>query len=416
MHVAARYRSRSSLNCRLILFTLLLPPLSSPGICGDPAVRRGPWPLAETKGPHVEVSAYENGDVSPWIEFFAFDSRQHPKLVQLRKEYELDALTADCRTDLERAVVLKSWVSRALKFGTPAEDVFSDWSAVALLERARQGQVVWCGQAAMVFQQACLAVGMPARYIEVGRPENPACHFTVEVFLREHRKWAVVDPTPLDAFNIYYTVDDVPQSALEMHRHVVDETMKRVTEVHPDRKHGVRDKESPAWSFYYLRWLTRCDVVTNTPEFFDLEHVFDRVTGTVDWTDDQTVPWEKSEHAAWFIRKRRLSAWQTSDPEVVSWIPTDRVKILLCPSEEGYLFGHLWTGDQDFDHYQIRLEDGDWEDMPKKNTRVWSGKLYGWGLRRFSVQADPGEHAVEVRVVRRDSTTGEPSFVRYRIE
>lgn len=65
-------------------------------------------------------------------------------------------------------LALKKWVCGALRFGTPAEDVFNDWSAVALLERAKQGQVVWCGQAAMVFQQACWALGIPARYIECG--------------------------------------------------------------------------------------------------------------------------------------------------------------------------------------------------------------------------------------------------------
>ncbi len=177
------------------------------------AARKGPNPLAETIGPKVAVLEYDHGDVSPWIEFFAFDSRRHPKMMQLRQQYRLDDKVDGCRSDLERAVALKQWVSGALKFGTPAEDVFDDWSAVALLERAEKGQVVWCGQAAMVFQQACWTLGMPARYIECGRPENPACHFTAEVFLREFDKWAVIDATPLDDFDLYYTVDGVPQES-----------------------------------------------------------------------------------------------------------------------------------------------------------------------------------------------------------
>ena len=359
---------------------------------------------------------YDNGDVSPWIEFFTFDSRFHPKMVQLRQQHRLDKKTEDCRTDLDRALVLKQWVAKALKFGTPAEDVFDDWSAVALLDRAKKGQVVWCGQAAMVFQQACWALGMPARYIECGRPENPACHFTTEVFLREFNKWAVIDSTPLDDFNLYYTVSDVPQDALEMHRHVVDGTMDRVVEVHSDRSHPVKTKKSPAWSFYYIRWLTRCDVVTNTPEFYDLEHTFDKRWHTVDWIDDKTIPWEESPHAAWFIRKKRLTAWRISDPEVVRWKPTDRVRILLCPGPENRIFGHLWTGDGEFDHYQIRMDGAAWEDVPKKNTRVWSGKMYGWGLKRFSIIAETGTHSVHVRVVRRDASTGPVSHVKFRIE
>lgn len=380
------------------------------------AVGKGPNPLAETIGPEVVLLEYDHGDVSPWIEFFAFDSRHHPKMVQLRREYRPDELVKDCETDLERALLLKKWVAGALKFGTPAEDVFDDWSAVALLERAKKGQVVWCGQAAMVFQQACWALGMPARFIECGRPENPACHFTTEVFLREHGKWAVIDATPLDDFNLYYTVGGVPQSALEMHGHVVGGAMDRVVEVHPDRSHPVKSGKSPAWSFYYLRWLTRCDVVTNTPRFHHLEDTFDRRWHTVDWTDEKTVPWQESQHAAWFIRKERLAAWQTSDPAVVSWRPTERVRILLCPGEAKWIFGHLWTGDVEFDRYQVRIDGAEWKDLPKKNTRDGSGAMHGWGPRRFSVVAEGGAHSVYVRVVRRDGSTGPSSYVKFKIE
>ena len=83
---------------------------------------------------------------------------------------------------------------------------------------------------------------MPARFIELGIPQTPACHFTTEVFLREQGKWAVVDATPLKEYEVYYTVDGVPQSALEMHRHVVNGTMDKVVEVHSDRSHKVREE------------------------------------------------------------------------------------------------------------------------------------------------------------------------------
>ena len=262
-------------------------------------VRKGPWPLAETVGPKVEILAYDHGDVSPWIEFFAFDSPQHPKIVQLRNEYKLDELTKHAKTDIERAAALMTWVAGAPEIRHPRSRCVQRLERGGSVGPAKKGQVVWCGQAAMVFQQACLAVGMPSRFIELGIPQTPACHFTTEVFLREHGKWAVVDATPLNEFKVYYTVDGVPQSALDMHRHVVNGTMDKVVEVHPDRSHKVEKKDSPAWTFYYVRWLTRCDVVTNTPQYIDLEHVFDKRWHTVEWTDDKTIPWEQQKHSAW---------------------------------------------------------------------------------------------------------------------
>lgn len=62
--------------------------------------RKGPDPLADTMGPKVVVLQYDHGELSPWMEFFAFDSRRHPKLAQLRREYRLDEIVGDCRTDL----------------------------------------------------------------------------------------------------------------------------------------------------------------------------------------------------------------------------------------------------------------------------------------------------------------------------
>lgn len=378
------------------------------------APRKGPCPLAATEGPKVEIQAYDHGDVSPWIEFFTFDSPKHPKIVQLRQEYKLDEIVKTAKTDLDRAVLLKNWVAGALKFGTPAPEVFSDWSAVALLARAKKGQTVWCGQAAMVFQQACHALGLPARFIELGQPRNPGCHFTTEVYLREHAKWAVVDATPVRQCDLYYTVDNVPQSALEMHNHVVNNTLAKVTEVHPDRTCSAQDKQGPGWWFYYVRWVTRCDVVTNTPKYYDQENVFDKRWHTVDWTDDRTVPWEKQKYSAWFIRNERLSAWNTSNPEVVYWTPTDRVRILVCPNEENRVYLQFWTGDIEFDHYQARIDGAAWEDLPKANVYE-SGRRAGWGLRRLAITSAPGVHEVHVRALRQDGSIGPESFVRFQV-
>ena len=57
------------------------------------------------------------------------------------------------------------------------------------------------------------SVGLPARFIELGSPQSPTCHFTTEVYLREHKKWAVVDATPLPECDLYYAARGVPQSS-----------------------------------------------------------------------------------------------------------------------------------------------------------------------------------------------------------
>ena len=392
----------------------------------DVDVKRGPFPLVgSVDGPPINILAYDNVEVSPWAGVFAFDSPAHPKLVQLRQDYKLDAIVKSATTDLARALALKDWVVGAVKFGTPTPEVYRDWSAIALLDRIKNGEVIFCGQCATIFQQACVAFGMPARFIELGIPENPACHFTTEVFLREYGKWAVIDATAAPEFNCYYTVDGVPQSALEMHQRVVGGGMEKVVQVHPGGAQPVvvaktgKSPETPAWYFYYVRWLTRCDVVANTPAYCDPENTFDRWRDTVGWVDDKTIPWEKSRNACWWIRNWPPSAWCISDPAVVSWEPTSRTMMTLRTKGGKELYVDLATGDIDVDYFQVRVNDGDWQRLPRGNTFMGFRTSRGhtgpvWGPMRFAMdRLVAPSSTVQARIVRRDGTLGPLSFVKF---
>jgi hypothetical protein len=373
---------------------------------------RGPFPLVPVPGTKVEILDYQNGDASPWSEFFVFDSPGHPKLLQLRSEYKLDEVIKGAPTDLERALRLKRWLAARWKFTTPEPETFRDWSAVALFERAKRGKWGWCGQAAMIFQQACMAVGLPARFIEPGREDTPACHFTTEVYLREHGKWAVVDATPLPEYDVYYSVHGVPQSALEMHRRVVGQAMDDVREVHSDRTSKVESQKQIAWCFYYVRWLTRCDIVTNTPKFVDMENVFDRRWHTVEWVDAETVPWERQKYSVFWMRNEQPAAWTTSDPNVVEWKPSDRVRMVIRPNQKR-LFVHLWSADLDFDRFEMAIDGPNWQRLPEGN--VDDGPHLGWSAKRFAIPT-PGVHEARVRLVRRTGTRGPESYVKLRVE
>jgi len=397
------------------LSAALLVATAATALAQEQAVQKGPPPLAHAYNQAPTVVAYDNGEVSPWAECFVLDSPMHPKLLALREKYRLDDVVRAAKTDLERAVALKDWVNSRMTFGQPKPDMFSDWSAVAILERYERGERGWCGQFAMVFQQACMVMGLPARFVELGVPDNPACHFTTEVYLREHHKWAVMDSTGLPAYNVYYTVDGVPQSALEMHFHVLNKTLETVTEVHPRGTQRAGSRGSPSQAFYYVRWLTRCDIVTRTPEFLDMENVFDRLHDTVEWRHERSedapwVAWEESPQMSWPLRNARMSAWNTSDPEVVNWHPTDRVSMALRPYERRAMFIHLWQADMNFDHFRVRVDDGTWTDLPK--TNVYGGPLDKWGKDRCLVRLPRGTHTIEAQLVRRDGSEGPISFVK----
>ena len=69
-----------------------------------------------------------------------------------------------------------------------------------------------CGTAAQLLIQAIQATGGFARRVELRFTPKDA-HAVVEVWSEAYQKWVVLDPD----YDLYYTVDGVPQNALELH-------------------------------------------------------------------------------------------------------------------------------------------------------------------------------------------------------
>ena len=95
---------------------------------------------------------------------------------------------------------------------------------------------------------------MSARFTELGTAQTPACHFTTEVFLREQGKWAVVDATPLKEYEVYYTVDGVPQSCAG---HAPPRGQRHDGRRRKDRRMARPEKVSKAAAFEKLPPLCR---------------------------------------------------------------------------------------------------------------------------------------------------------------
>jgi len=145
-----------------------------------------------------------------------------------------------------------------------------------------------------------------------------------------------------------------------------------------------------------------------------MEHVFDRWGATVEWADDKTVPWEKSDKTSWWTRNVRLAAWNTSDPDVVNWQPSDRVKIMLGQDGQSGKCADMWSADPGIDHFEVRVDSRHWRDMPAITPQPASQGR--WSSRRCGLKVHRGEHEVNARIVRADGSTGPESFVRFSVE
>jgi hypothetical protein len=136
-------------------------------------------------------------------------------LEPLRHRFDLDAVVAAGANDFERWVLLMHWVrDRFPHYPNPDAPDADAFDGLALLERYRGEGGYLCGTIAPLLVQAVTALGGHARRVELRFTPGDS-HVVVEVWSEHFHKWAVLDPD----YDIFFTVDGVPQHALELHQH-----------------------------------------------------------------------------------------------------------------------------------------------------------------------------------------------------
>ena len=133
----------------------------------------------------------------------------------LRERFGLDAVVAPGANDFERWVLLMHWArDRFPHLPNRAAPDAHAFDGAALLERARPGEGYLCGTIAPLLVQAVTALGGHARRIELRFTPGDS-HVVTEVWSAHFGKWLVLDPD----YDAYFTVEGVPQHALELHDH-----------------------------------------------------------------------------------------------------------------------------------------------------------------------------------------------------
>ncbi|HBA59869.1 MAG TPA: hypothetical protein DCZ92_03425 [Elusimicrobia bacterium] len=129
----------------------------------------------------------------------------HPRLRFLREREKLESVTASGRTQFEKIVALRKWTRSQWPPGS--KFFYPPWDAVEILDLARKHKNYgFCAQYGVVFLQACLSMGIHARYLDI------VGHFVTEVWSDEFDKWILMDPN----FDLHYEKNGIPLNAREI--------------------------------------------------------------------------------------------------------------------------------------------------------------------------------------------------------
>jgi hypothetical protein len=118
------------------------------------------------------------------------------------------------KTEFEKLVRLKDWVSKQWKY-KPPEGRYPAWDADEIMTR----KIGFCVQYSITFVQCASSLGHQARFVFGFHPEVMGGHEISEVWSNEFRKWVAMDA---NGNRFYYDPQlNVPLSMLETHNRMV---------------------------------------------------------------------------------------------------------------------------------------------------------------------------------------------------
>jgi hypothetical protein len=141
---------------------------------------------------------------------FRFENTHSPKVTWLQ-QYTLPVIAAS-QGQWDTYLKLRKWVREQIPNRDPLME--SQWDAQRIL------QAVWkdpgvgfiCDAYAATYVSSCISAGLQARMLHLGDGYGRG-HYATEVWSDDHTKWVFMDPL----YDCYFTVGNVPLSALELH-------------------------------------------------------------------------------------------------------------------------------------------------------------------------------------------------------
>ena len=355
----------------------------------------------------LRVVAAHNADMRYSAVPFACEAMRHERLQALREKYRLDDVVATAGSELERLVRLRHWVANQWSWDPPA-DHYPAWDAHEILA-ARKG---FCVQFAIVYLQACLSMGHPARFVFGYHPGPDGGHEVVEVWSGQFDKWVLMDPN----VNEHYIdpATGTPLSMLEVHERLIRRYYpagRQINEANRPAAMGIEDIAtcqrldleptdrqgldlSPAKWPRWAKWAVIRMVPRN--DFYGRAHPLPRQQGA-NWDWPHYLVWEGEQarpseaYRYWRITRRRAD-WH--------WT-LNRVRYDALPGDEpATVTLRLATVTPGFEAFEVREDDGPWRD---------AGELVTWRL-------SPGRNRLEMRVRNVLGVTGAASALELTYE
>lgn len=276
---------------------------------------------------------------------FSYEDWLEPKVLQLRKQENLDAVVGDARAEMEIFERLTLWSRKQFEPGFP--DPYPLSNGVDILKDIRAGKTKgFCAQYTYLLADALKSIGFyDVRYVEIGQ-DLQHTHFLLEVWSNRLSRWMLLDP-------LYAAIVEdaagAPQSAWQVHSAIVE---KKIENLH-------------------RRWLAP---ETEVPRGPDLEYFALYGRTAVSLRNDlarMDHPWTIQERQRDFLQMAaNVSAlpneYQNISGRAEDFTSPRNVCGIQMQQESSGLLVRLDNAGTcaHFDYFEVRLDNGEWKRTP----------------------------------------------------
>ena len=351
---------------------------------------------------NIMVTDWHNPAIKYSSTGFTYQSADEPMNKVVIERDDLDKVIAGAGSEFDAIVLMLAYSARRWVYSGPTLE-YPKWNTIDMSERAHSlGDGGMCIQYAAYLAHILTVMGFHARHV------NIQSHEVVEVWCNDFDKWIYLDPTQAVELYMYYKDTGIPLSLYDMHKIYyeywgVDKPIDWMKNPNTWRTKNPDVDILPTsfsttdprvelshvgWKGYYelldfMRMMPRNDFSTTTiPEPL--------TQGLMQW------PWDG--YLNWYDRlapPKLQYSWHT-DRECDFWPTLNQVHFEAVPEINGdMVFITMTTFTPSFKTYQVRTENGNWED---------SDDRYVWRLHS-------GNNRLEMRAVSKFGVPGHPSFI-----
>jgi hypothetical protein len=184
---------------------------------------------------------------NPLYQFYYADTLANDYLSELRKQYEIDVLVKEEKSELDKIKAVLDWTSKQWEHNGSNNPTKQD--ALTILKEAREGKQFRCVEYGIVATAALNSIGIPARTLglktrDVEKVMRGAGHVVTEVYSSELGKWIFIDPQ----FNILPVLNGKPLNGVEFQKEIFNKN----TNLKLINKQGELSREDAE---NYINWI-----------------------------------------------------------------------------------------------------------------------------------------------------------------